>query len=84
VTGALEDRARGEAGELDAEDQALLARYVAAVTVPPERLAALARARAEALRDALAAQHGVDPARLDVAGPAPDGAPGVVVELAPG
>jgi outer membrane protein OmpA-like peptidoglycan-associated protein len=41
----------------------------------------LARRRAEAARDALASQHGVDAARLALGEAAPEGEPGVVVEL---
>src|SRR5262249_18831708 len=65
-----------------ADDQKLLARYVAAQEVPPERLRDLARRRAEAARTALASQ-GADAGRLLlVAEPAPDGDPAVVVALA--
>ena len=47
--------------------------------VPPERLAALARLRAEAVRDALVAD-GVDATRLAL-GEAGSGNPGVLLEL---
>jgi hypothetical protein len=82
ITGALAARGRGEAGVLDAEDQAWLDRYVQAEDVSSERMVALARKRAEDVRDAIGAQPGVDAARITVSDPAPDGAPGVVVELA--
>jgi hypothetical protein len=82
ITGALAARGRGEAGALDADDQAWLDRYVQAEDVPSARMAALAQKRAEDVRDAIAAQPGVDAARITVSDPAPDGAPGVVVELA--
>jgi hypothetical protein len=82
IENALRERAAGEPGELDPEDEALLARYVAAVDVPEERLAELARARAEALREEIAREAGVDGARLLVGTPAPPGDPGVVLELA--
>jgi hypothetical protein len=79
VQGALAERGRGEAGPLEPEDQALLARYVEATEVPAERYAGLARRRAEALRDLLATS--LAPARLAVE-VAPDPlAPGVVTEL---
>jgi hypothetical protein len=81
LKGALVDRGRGEQGELDAEDAAALARWIEATDVPPERFAALARSRAESARDALVQAHAVDPARLALAEPAPEGEPGVVVEL---
>jgi hypothetical protein len=79
---ALEARGRGERAELSAEDEALLARTAAAVEVPPARLRELARERAEAVRDALVAQHGVDAVRLAIEEPAGEGDPGVVIALA--
>jgi hypothetical protein len=79
VASALRARGRGEPGELDDGDRALLGRYVAVVEVPPERLAALARLRAETVRDALVAD-GVDAARLTV-GETGSGDPGVLLEL---
>jgi hypothetical protein len=81
VRQALAARGRGEEPELSPEDQALLARYVAATPVPPARMQELARRRAEAARDALASQHGVGAARLALGEAAPEGEPGVVVEL---
>jgi hypothetical protein len=81
VTGALAARGRGEGEELSAEDQALLARYVAAVAIPPERLAALARRRAELVRDALASAHGIEPGRLEISEPAEADAPAVLLEF---
>lgn len=82
IAGAIQARARGEEGKLDPEDEAQLERYVAAVPVPDERLAALARARAEAVREVSIAEFGVPPERLEIGDPAPSGAPGVVLELA--
>ena len=74
--------AEGEAGELDPEDEAMLQRYVAAVPVPDERLAALANARAEAVREIATRDFGVAPEKLEIGEPAPTGDPGVVLELA--
>jgi hypothetical protein len=82
VSGALEERGKGGAGALEPADQALLERYVASVEVTPDRLAALARARAESARQALVEGRGVDPERVDAAdSPAPEGEPGVSIEL---
>jgi len=82
ISRALSERGRGEEGSLDAEDQALLDRYVAATPVPDERLAALANARAEAVRRVAVDEHGVDAAHLLIGDPAPPGDPGIVLELA--
>lgn len=81
VQGALEERGRGEPGALEPEDEALLARYREATAVPPERYAELARRRAEAVRDLLAATHSLAPARLRVETTSEPGAPEVVPEL---
>ena len=81
VQGALEERGRGEAGALEPEDQALLARYLEATEVPAERYADLARRRAEAVRDVLGAAHALAPARLRVEAGSEPSAPGVVPEL---
>ena len=79
---ALEKRAHGEAGgELSPDDQALLARFVEAQQVPPERMAALARGRAEQVRGALS-QKGVDASRLEVDAASGQGDPAVVVGFA--
>jgi len=59
----------------------MLERYIAAVDVPDERLSALARARAEAVRAVAVSDYGVDPTHLIVAGAAPSGPPGVLLEL---
>jgi len=75
---ALDRRAAGEATGLDPDDQALYDRIVATVEVPDERLAALARSRAEAVRDALVAK-GVPAPRLEVGEPAAQADPGVVI-----
>jgi len=53
VAAALRDRAEGEEGELDAEDSAILNRYVWAQEVPEDRFLELARARARSLEAAL-------------------------------
>ena len=82
VAQALEARGRGESVELSVEDGALLARTAAAVPVPGERIQALARRRAEAVRDALASAHGIDAGRLPVGAAADEGEPAVVIELA--
>jgi hypothetical protein len=79
---ALERRARGEAGELDAKDSEALARWIAAVDVPDERYRELAAARAAALKVALVRNHGVSQDRIATGDPT-QGAPGVVIELAP-
>jgi hypothetical protein len=80
VAGALASRGRGESEELSPEDQALLERYKTALQIPPERLAALARRRAEVVRDALAS-HGIDARRLELAEPGEADAPGVLLEF---
>lgn len=78
---ALAARGRGEGAELSPEDAALLARYVAAVEVDPERMRQLAQLRSEAVRDELVSAHGVDARRLSLGeAPAP-GEPAVVLEL---
>lgn len=82
LIGALEARAGGEAGELDAEDAAALERWIASVDVPPQRFAALANERAAAVRRLLIDEHGVDPERVAIGDPT-EGAAGVVVGLAP-
>jgi len=75
---ALDRRAKGEEAGLDAEDQALYERYIAAVTVPDERLTKLAKARAEVVRDALAAK-GIPAPRLAIGEPASESKPGVLI-----
>jgi hypothetical protein len=79
---ALEERARGDPPALEAEDAGALARWIAAVEIPPDRRVALAGSRAEALRARLVADHGVPEARVSIAAPADAGDPGVVVTLA--
>jgi outer membrane protein OmpA-like peptidoglycan-associated protein len=81
VQGALGERGRGEAGALEPEDQALLARYLEATDVPAERYTDLARRRAEAVRDVLATAHTLAPARLLVEAGSEAAAPEVVPEL---
>jgi hypothetical protein len=75
---ALSKRAKGESAELAPEDQALFEKYVAAVTVPDERLAALAKARAERVRQLLV-EKGVVASRVAVGEPEAEAKPGVVI-----
>ena len=82
--GALEKRARGDAAELSPDDQALLARYVEKQVVPAERMTALARQRAEKVRDALVSQNGVEATRLQVGTDPGEGDAAVVVGFAGG
>lgn len=82
LRGALKERAEGGAGRLEAEDREALDRWIAAVEVPDERREQLALARAEAVRDILASEHGVDRERVQIGDPT-EGAPGVIVGLAP-
>ncbi len=81
IQGALEARGRGEQGTLDAEDEALFARYLAATDVPDARYAELARRRGDALAQALAAGSGLDPSRLLVEAASPGGRPELTLEL---
>jgi len=81
LTSALRERAEGGEGRLDAADEALLSRYVAAQQVPKERYEALATARAQSIVDALSAA-GAPAGALTVGPPGSADAPGVVVELA--
>ncbi len=81
VARALAARGRGESTELSPQDQALLARYVAAVEVPPQRLADLARRRAEVVREALLTAHRIDAQRLVLAETSEEGAPAVLLEF---
>ena len=75
---ALSKRAKNEPAELAPEDQALFEKYVAAVAVPDERLAALAKARAERVRQLLV-EKGVAAARVAVGEPEAEAKPGVVI-----
>jgi hypothetical protein len=81
VRGALEARGRGEAGALEGDDVALLARYVAAVEVPPERFTALARERAGAVAEALVAGQGLAPEHVRVADDTGEQYAGVRIEF---
>jgi hypothetical protein len=83
IRAALQDRARHEAHELAPEDAELLQRAIAAVSVPPERRAGLARARAEAARAALLADGALAAERV-TSGEVEEGAPGVALALAAG
>jgi outer membrane protein OmpA-like peptidoglycan-associated protein len=51
------------------------------VEIPPERMSALARRRAEGVRDALVATHAIDAGRFEIAEAGEAGAPGVLLEL---
>jgi hypothetical protein len=75
---ALERRAQGEETGLEGEDVALYERYVAAIAVPDARMAALAKSRAETVRDALVAK-GVPAERIAVGAPEPESKPGVAI-----
>jgi hypothetical protein len=77
---ALAERARGQTPELSDEDRAALERWIASVTVPRERLLALARSRAETLLARMVAEHGVATTRLPVGEPT-EGDPAVTLEL---
>jgi hypothetical protein len=84
LTGALEDHAKGNEkalAELDADDAQLLDRWIAQVEVPDSRREALARRRAERLRDHLANERGADAERVRVGDPMA-GEPAVVIDLA--
>ncbi len=78
----LAKRAKGLPAELSEEDRALYARYVAATEVPADVLTALARQRAEKVRDLLASK-GVNVKRLNIGDREADGDPGVVISLQP-
>ncbi len=78
----LARRAKGLEAVLSAEDQALYARYVAATEVPADVLTALARQRAEKVRDLLVAKGG-NVNRLTIGEREVDGDPGVVISLQP-
>jgi hypothetical protein len=55
IASPLADRAKGKLTPLEAEDQALLERYIEAQNVPEARALAFAQLRAEVIRDALIA-----------------------------
>lgn len=71
-------RARGKTAALEEKDRSLFERYLAAVEIPEERLNALARQRAERVRDQLVAK-GARPGSLSVESRGADGEPGVEV-----
>jgi len=81
VRGALEARGRGEAGELEPEDAALLARYRAATEVPPERFAALAHDRAAAVARQLTSEWGLPEEYVRTSDEAETGSPGVRIRF---
>jgi hypothetical protein len=78
---ALEQRADGRPGRLDADDEAALDNMLAhRAPVEPGRLAALAAARVSRVRAELASRHRIAPARVVVGDTPPDdgaAAPGV-------
>ena len=86
VQQALAERAQGGAGELSAEDVALLDQWLAErPPVPAERAKALATERANVVATRLREQHGIPAERVTV-GEAPgepvvDGKPAVEVAL---
>ncbi len=75
---ALSRIAKGEAAGLAPEDQALFENYLAAVVVPDERFAALAKSRAERVRQLLV-EKGVVATRIAVGEPEAEAKPGVVI-----
>jgi hypothetical protein len=81
IRGALADRARGRAGELEPADAELLRRAAEKVSVPQERRDALAAQRAEAARAALLSDGGIEAERVEL-GESESGSPGVVFALA--
>jgi hypothetical protein len=80
---ALSRRAKGEALGLDDETRAIYQRYVAAIEVPDDRLAALARARALRVQ-ALLAEKGVVAGRVAIGEPQLDAKPGVAIGFGAG
>jgi hypothetical protein len=70
----------GEAPALSAEDKVVFDRCIAAAEVEPSRLDALAKSRAEKVRDLLVAKA-IDAARVTVGEREADGDPGVVISL---
>ena len=81
VRGALAKRGAGEEAALGEEDAALLARYVAATFVPPERFDALARERAQAVSALLVTGHDLAAEHVLVADETPRGDPGVRIRF---
>jgi hypothetical protein len=70
IRDALEARAEGEPGRLDADDEAALDALVAAAPpVTDDRVAALAAARVAHVANLLAIRHAVGPTRVVVAEP---------------
>jgi len=81
LASALRERAEGGEGRLDADDEALLARYADVQQVPTQRYDALATARAQTVASALSAA-GAPQGALTIGPPETADTPGVVVELA--
>jgi hypothetical protein len=75
---SLSRLAKGEPAELAPEDQALFEKYVAAIAVPDARLAALAKSRAERVRQLLV-EKGVVATRVAVGETEAEAKPGVVI-----
>ncbi len=74
------EKTRRDAEPVSPEDQALLDRYIDAVEIPADRLDALARARAGAVRDLLVARE-IPAARVELGPREADGPPGVLIGL---
>lgn len=87
IRDALAGKAKGGTAALSADQRATLDRWVGEKTVSDAELAALAAARAVALRTLLAKDHGVDAVRVSLGEPAVDrdqGKPAVQVGLGAG
>jgi hypothetical protein len=69
ISEALTARARGERGELEADEQEQLDRWVAGKTITDAELLALADGRAERVRRFLVEEHGVPAGQVVVAEP---------------
>jgi hypothetical protein len=78
----LSRRSKGKPASVSAEDQPLFNRYLAAVEIPEDRLDALAKLRAEKLREMLVAK-GVHAGRLSVGSREAVGEAGVVISFQP-
>jgi hypothetical protein len=84
IRDALAARAGGDKGELSPEHQKALDEWAGEKQVSDDDLRALAKARAERLRDQLVRDHGIDAARVAAGDPdvnRTEGKPGVGVAL---
>jgi hypothetical protein len=84
IRAALEARVTGAPGELSSDDQKKLDQWTAEKTVSDDQLRALAAARAEAVKNTLVHDQGVDASRVGVGDPDVDrdhGTPGVKIGL---